>query len=77
LHGDEYINSLRIKNNVNKTLHRNYPQFLKGLEIHEIQPIKFNGNPFTLRNRMFLTPKGHRAFTDFWAKLQYNIQKEF
>lgn len=77
LQGDEYLNNLRIKNNVNKSLHRKYPFFLKELEIHEIQPIKFNGSPFTLRNRMIIPKSQHIKFTSFWRRLRTNIEREF
>ena len=73
LEGDAYITARKLANSTNASLRNSNPDFFKGLEIHEIQPIKFNGSPTDFSNKLFLTPQEHRAFNSFWMKqLQLN-----
>jgi hypothetical protein len=74
LEGDEYSAARRAANAMNTAMHRADPG-LNGLEIHELQPIKFNGSPTSLTNKIFLTRKQHAQFTKFWNNLQRSIQK--
>lgn len=72
MEGLELKNARNLANSTNQSLRNSNPSFFKGLEIHEIQPVKFNGSPTDLNNKLFLTPKEHRAFSNYWIKQQYN-----
>ena len=54
---------------INDGLRRSNPEFFEELQIHEIQPVKFNGSPTALPNKMFLTPFEHAQYTNFWNSL--------
>ena len=58
-----------LANSINAGLRRSNPEFFEGLQIHEIQPVKFNGSPTALPNKMFLTPFEHAQYTNFWNSL--------
>lgn len=47
---------------------------MAGLEIHEIQPIKFGGNPASLANKTLLPDSIHDAYTVWWNQLQYGLE---
>ncbi len=47
---------------------------LKGLEIHEIHPVKFGGNPTDMANKIFLTPTQHAEYTNFWNSLMHSLK---
>ena len=68
LEGEEYITARNEANTANSLLHRQDP-LLKGMQIHEIQPVKFDGSPTDIANKMFLTPKEHAAYTTWWNNL--------
>ena len=68
LEGDAYATARNQANNSNRKLHRMY-QYLKGLQIHEILPVKFGGNPVDIDNKVALTPKQHAQFTVFWNRI--------
>lgn len=72
LQGEEYEIARKAANSANASLRNSNPSFFKGLEIHEIQPIKFNGSPTEFSNKLFLTPQEHRQFNSFWMKIQRN-----
>ena len=52
LDGDEYIAARNLANKTNAALHQANPQ-LKGLQIHEIHPVKFGGSPTDMSNKIF------------------------
>ncbi|MGN0495921.1 MAG: polymorphic toxin-type HINT domain-containing protein, partial [Lachnospiraceae bacterium] len=68
LEGDDYAISRKQANRSNRKLHRMY-KYLKGLEIHEVLPVKFGGNPIDVDNKVVLTKKQHSKFTVFWNKI--------
>lgn len=57
-------------------MRRANPDMFKGLQIHEIHPVKFGGSPTDLLNKVFLTPEEHRLYNTFWFKLQLNKMKK-
>lgn len=68
LEGEEYNAARDEANSTNAQLHRQNPS-LKGLQIHEVHPVKFGGSPTELSNKLFLTPKEHAKFTVWWNRL--------
>jgi RHS repeat-associated protein len=47
-----------------------------GLEIHEIQPVKFGGSPIDPRNKMLLEQQYHRrVVTPWWNSLRRQIER--
>jgi len=41
----------------------------KGLQLHEIKPIKFGGSPTSISNKIALTLAEHIKFTNYWNSL--------
>jgi filamentous hemagglutinin len=74
LSGSEYEAQLALKRASNAALHKSLPE-LKGLQIHEIQPVKFNGSPVALSNKVVLSPATHLSFTQWWAQLLRDLTK--
>ena len=73
LEGAEYKTARNLANKTNAAIHKDNPQ-LKGLQIHEIQPVKFGGSPTDMSNKIFLTPSQHSQYTNFWNSLMRNIK---
>jgi RHS repeat-associated protein len=73
LEGTEYTNARNAANKANRDLHLQNPDW-DGLQIHEIHPVKFNGSPTDLSNKVPLDPAVHRPYTTFWTRLQRNIE---
>jgi hypothetical protein len=46
---------------------------LKGLQIHEIQPVKFGGSPVDSANKIALDPLDHAQYTVWWNRLQRGL----
>jgi RHS repeat-associated protein len=74
LEGAEYLAARRLANKTNAAIHKANP-WLKGLQIHEIQPVKFGGSPTNMSNKVFLEPGQHSQYTNFWNALMNNIYK--
>lgn len=72
--GEEYQAVRDKANAVNMAMHQANPT-LKGLQIHEIQPIKFGGSPTDVGNKMALTPREHARFTVWWNRLQQQMEQ--
>jgi hypothetical protein len=75
LEGSEYDAARKLANETNLSLRRADPDMFKGLQIHEIQPVKFGGSPTELSNKLFLTPSAHAQYTNFWNALMRGIKK--
>ncbi|UOE51297.1 DUF6443 domain-containing protein [Mucilaginibacter sp. SMC90] len=69
IEGTEYDNARKLANKTNKGIRAANPDALKGLQIHEVKPIKFDGSPVDMANKIFLTPKEHAQYTNFWNKI--------
>jgi hypothetical protein len=69
LEGAEYISARNLANSTNADMRRANPEMFKGLQIHEINPVKFGGSPTDLSNKIFLTPSQHTQYTNFWNAL--------
>ena len=75
LEGSEYSAARTDATNANRALSRALDLRNKGVEIHEIIPVKFGGSPTNLSNKIFLDATLHRKqVTPFWNNLQKNIQ---
>jgi hypothetical protein len=75
LEGTEYNSARSLANSTNAALHKSNPGIFKGLQIHEIHPVKFGGSPTDLANKVPLSPQMHRQYNSFWFKLQKSIEK--
>lgn len=71
--GGEYQEAKRLRKNANQALHRQNPAW-KGQHIHEIHPIKFNGDPTGRGNKLILDPETHYEFNGFWNGIQRNAE---
>lgn len=68
LEGGAYVDARRRANQANAALHGEHPEWA-GLEIHEVHPVKFGGDPEDVSNKVALTPEIHRQCTNFWNNL--------
>jgi hypothetical protein len=73
--GEEYETNFALKKVANRDLHIENPSW-KGFHIHEIQPIKFGGDPVDPANKILLLPEEHYRFNAFWNRLQRSIEKK-
>jgi hypothetical protein len=69
LEGAEYTAARNLANSTNASLRNSNPEFFKGLQIHEIQPVKFGGSPSLFSNKLFLSQPEHIQYTNFWNAL--------
>jgi len=72
LEGDEYSAARNAADKANSALHDAGPN-LSGLQIHEVQPVKFGGSPTDLANKVVLTPAEHMQYTVWWNRVQRSI----
>jgi len=70
--GQEYSETRSITNSTNSFIQRNDPS-AKGMQIHEIQPIKFGGSPTDLSNKVYLSPADHSKISGWWRSIQYQV----
>jgi hypothetical protein len=70
LEGSEYDAARKLANETILSLRRSNPDMFKGLQIHEIHPVKFGGSPTELS-----TPSAHAQYTNFWNALMRGIKK--
>ena len=75
LEGEEYSMARKAANNANAKIHKNRPD-LKGIQIHEMKPVKFGGSPIDIDNKIALTPKEHAKYTSFWNKILRERKKK-
>jgi hypothetical protein len=54
-------------------LHKADPK-LAGKQIHEVKPVKFDGSPTDLANKLFLDRLEHARFTAWWNRLMRELQ---
>lgn len=74
LEGTEYTSARNLANSTNAAIRRANPEIFKGLQIHEIHPVKFGGSPTDISNKIFLTPSQHAHYTNFWNTLMRKIK---
>jgi RHS repeat-associated protein len=75
LEGQEYAAARGAANQANRALHA-ADSTLNGLQIHEIQPVKFGGSPTDPLNKVPLTPADHASATTWWNRLQRDLQSD-
>jgi hypothetical protein len=70
--GVEYELGRELANRENASLQggiRRRRLFATAHEIHEIQPVKFGGNPVYVGNKIALPPAVHAQLTSFWRRI--------
>ena len=70
--GAEYEAARTTADKANAAIHKANPA-LSGMEIHEIQPVKFGGSPTDPANKIPLTPAQHSEVTVWWNRLQNSM----
>lgn len=70
---DQYAKAREQANEANREIHRANPD-LKKLQIHEIKPVRFGGDPVDPNNKITLTPKQHMEFTVWWNRKKAEVQ---
>ena len=74
LEGAEYTTARDLANSTNRAMRKANPEMFRGLQIHEIQPVKFGGSPTDLSNKIFLTPAQHAQYTNYWNSMMRSIK---
>jgi hypothetical protein len=74
LSGVEYDDARRAANSANAALRRANPEAYQGMQIHEIHPVKFGGNPTDTANKIALKPGEHAELTNFWNQLLRDLK---
>jgi hypothetical protein len=72
IEGAEYKAARNAANAANRAMHQANPA-LKGLQIHEIQPVRFGGSPINPANKVPLTPPVHSQYTNWWNDMMRSI----
>ncbi|OPZ92144.1 MAG: hypothetical protein BWY74_01737 [Firmicutes bacterium ADurb.Bin419] len=70
-----YYEAKKNCNIVNRQLRKNDPT-IKGLQIHEIEPIKLGGNPTDISNKAFLPREKHAKVVVWWNKKIREVRKK-
>lgn len=73
LNEEEHDQARKLADQANANLHRADPS-LDHLQIHEVKPVKFGGDPQDIDNKIALTPKEHAQYTTWWNRKQREIQ---
>ncbi|HZQ06618.1 MAG TPA: RHS repeat-associated core domain-containing protein [Anaerolineae bacterium] len=73
LEGEEYTTNRNLANQTNRALSQQYGLAGSGMEIHEINPVKFGGSPTDLANKTLLPEPLHDAVTGWWNSFLYRI----
>ncbi len=76
LEGAEYKTARDQANATNKAMRAADPTTYAGKQIHEIQPVKFDGSPTDVSNKVALPPTQHAQYTTFWNNLMRNINQK-
>jgi toxin YxiD len=74
IEGDEYIISRKQADRINAKLRKQNSK-LDGMQVHEINPVKFGGNPIDINNKIIMTTNEHILFTVFWNRLLNRIER--
>ena len=69
-----YYEAKKNCNTINRQLRKNDPT-LKGLQIHEIEPIRLGGNPIDTSNKVFLPREKHAKAVVWWNSRIREIRK--
>ena len=75
LTGEEYKAARKAANAANKKLRQANPGRYAGKDIHEIHPVKFGGSPTDPANKIALDRAKHREVTDWWGRLQRDLEQ--
>ena len=74
IEGEEYAMARTQANRANRGLRERFDLVGKGIEIHEVIPVKFGGSATNINNKIILDATFHRTqVTPFWNNLQRSI----
>ncbi|MFD2520348.1 RHS repeat domain-containing protein [Emticicia soli] len=74
LENPEYATARNLANRTNELL-KKQGIFPRGVDIHEIHPVKFGGSPTDIANKIALPRPTHTHYTNWWNRLQKDITK--
>lgn len=76
LEGAEYDAARKAANKANQAIRKANPEAYKGLEIHEIHPVKYGGSAIDPANKIAIPRDYHRKFvTPWWNNNMRSIKK--
>ena len=70
LEGETYRDARKAADAANRELRSTDPAKYSGKHIHEIKPVKFNGDPIDPNNKIEMEPQLHYELNNFWNGLQ-------
>jgi len=74
LEGAEYDTARKAANKANASIRREQSLIRQPVDVHEIQPVKFGGNPTDPANKVVLPRDVHRQqVTPWWNQLQNDL----
>lgn len=71
---DEYEAARKAANTANRNIHNADPS-LKGLDIHEVKPVKWGGSPTDISNKIPLSRSEHAKLTGWWKTFQAAVEE--
>ena len=71
---DEYKAVRDEADKANRKIHDQDPS-IKDMDLHEIKPVKYGGDPTDISNKIALTRKDHLEYSKFWDRQQKEIEK--
>lgn len=75
LGGDEYRTKRAEATKINRAIRREAGNALDGLDIHEIQPVKFGGSPTDMANKLAIPRDDlHVEVTTWWNRTQRSVE---
>ena len=73
LEGQEYEASRNAANRINRKLRNADPPAHEGKEVHEIQPVKFGGDPI---DPAVLPKADHHVVSRWWDRQKWNLMRD-
>ncbi|MEY8382258.1 hypothetical protein AALG83_03720 [Christensenellaceae bacterium 44-20] len=80
LEDDNYQNARKQANKANRAFRKGDSDYFSknNIEIHEIEPVKFGGDPISPNNKVGIQASAHRqVVTPWWNRIQKEAEEEF
>jgi hypothetical protein len=76
LEGEDYEAARYAADRANQRIRRADPAAHKDMQVHEIHPVKFGGNPTDRANKIVLPAGTHRLANRWWDRLRWNLLRD-
>lgn len=68
----EYAAARKLANDTNSALRAEWG-VPRGWQIHEVQPVRFGGNPVDIANKIVVQQEFHQQISGWWRSLQWGV----